>query len=38
VASKKCQKFWEPEWSTKLHEAWARVGILKRVLSIRGTR
>jgi hypothetical protein len=38
AAGKKCQKFQEPEWSTKLHAARARVGILKRVLSIRGTR
>jgi hypothetical protein len=29
AAGKKCQKFREPEWSTKLHEARARVGILK---------
>jgi hypothetical protein len=38
AAGKKCQKFREPEWSVKLHEAGTRVGILKRVLSIRGTR
>jgi hypothetical protein len=37
AAGKKCQKFREPEWSVKLHEARTRVGILKRVLSIRGT-
>jgi len=37
VAGKRCQRFREPEWSIKLHEARARVGILKRVLSIRGT-
>jgi hypothetical protein len=38
AVGKKCQKFREPEWSVKLHEARTRVGILKCVLSIRGTR
>jgi hypothetical protein len=38
AAGKKCQKFREPEWSVKLHQARTRVGILKRVLSIRGTQ
>jgi hypothetical protein len=38
AAGKKCQKFREPNWSTKLHAACARMGILKCVLSIRGTR
>jgi hypothetical protein len=28
AAGKKCQKFREPEWSVKLHEARTRVGIL----------
>jgi hypothetical protein len=37
TAGKRCQRFCESEWSIKLHEARARVGILKRVLSIRGT-
>jgi hypothetical protein len=37
AAGKHCQKFREPEWSIKLHAARARVGILKRVLSMRGT-
>jgi hypothetical protein len=26
AAAKKCQKFREPEWSIKLHEACTRVG------------
>jgi hypothetical protein len=38
AAGKNCQKFREPEWSVKLHKARTRVGFLKRVLSIRGTR
>jgi hypothetical protein len=38
AAGKQCQKFREPAWSIKLHAARARVGILKRVLSMRGTR
>jgi hypothetical protein len=38
AAGKTCQKFCEPEWSTELHATHARVGILKRVLSMRGTR
>jgi hypothetical protein len=37
AAGKRCQRFREPEWSVKIHEARAQVGILKRVLSIRGT-
>jgi hypothetical protein len=37
AAGKKCQKFQDPEWLVKLHEARTRVGILKRFLSIRGT-
>jgi hypothetical protein len=38
AAGKKCQQFREPVWSIKLNAARARVGILKRLLSIRGTR
>jgi exonuclease III len=38
AAGKRCQKFRDPAWSTKLHAARARVGILKRVISMRGTR
>jgi hypothetical protein len=38
AAGKKCQKFREPGWSVKLHEAQTRVDILKQVLSICGTR
>jgi phosphoenolpyruvate-protein kinase (PTS system EI component) len=38
AAGKKCQKFREPEWLVQLHKARTRVGILKRVLSICGTR
>jgi hypothetical protein len=38
AAGKTCQKFREPAWSIKLYAALARVGILKRLLSIRGTR
>jgi hypothetical protein len=29
AACKKCQRFQEPEWLTKFHEARARMGILK---------
>jgi exonuclease III len=38
AAAKQCQKFREPVWSIKLNAARARVGILKCLLSIRGTR
>jgi hypothetical protein len=38
AAGKNCQKFREPEWSVKLHKARTRVGILKPVLSVRGTQ